>query len=571
MAPTNHPLRLRWAIASLTAALFIACLTYWLAERQGMAQEMETARTDLAMRQALITSEIARFRLLPIALADDRDVAAALDGSQSARDALNRKLEALVTATGAPIIYVIGPDGKAIAASNWRSPQSFVGTDYGKRRYVRDAQALGAASHFAMGTVSRKPGLFIAQRTAKKGVVAIKLEFDRIEAAWAKGEDASFVTDPNGIVLVSSRPQWRFFLTMPLSKTTLASFDAEAMLAPLAPRFVPISQHGNRAMLDGGPIVMVQAPLAQPGWSITLLRPVDKALNFARTAAALVAALVLGMAIIGWMWIERGRERRTRTGELEQAVADRTADLRREMEERATLEARAADLREGLRQANRLATLGQITASVAHETAQPVAAIRTYADTSRMLLDRGESEMVQKNLSAIARLADRIGSVTSELRGFSRRGATDLVPVAVSEVMEGALLILKEQLKGIAMTLPEGDAMVDGGKVRLEQVLVNLLQNAAQALRNTPRPAIRLRLNATDRELTLSICDNGPGIPDDVKPQLFTPFVTSRPDGLGLGLVISQDIMADAGGMLRYVDRPDAPGACFEMTMRAAT
>jgi len=549
----------------------MAAITYWLTERQGVAQEMEAARTDLAMRQALITSEIARFRLLPIALADDRDVAAALNGSLSARDALNRKLEALVTATGAPIIYVIGQDGQAIAASNWRSPQSFVGTDYSKRRYVRDALAFGAASHFAMGTVSRKPGLFIAQRAAQRGVVTIKLEFDRIEAAWAKGEDASFVTDHNGIVLVSSRPQWRFFLTRPLSKATLASFDTEAMLAPLAPRFVPIRQHGNRAMLDGVPMVMVQAPLAQPGWSLTLLRPVDKAIMFARTAAALAAALVLGMAIIGWMWIERGRERRTRTEELEQAVADRTADLRREMEERATLEARAADLREGLRQANRLATLGQITASVAHETAQPVAAIRTYADTSRLLLDRGESETVHKNLSAIARLADRIGSVTSELRGFSRRGATDLAPVAVSEVIEGAMLILKEQLKGIVMTLPEQDGMVEGGKVRLEQVLVNLLQNAAQALRNTPKPQIMLRLNATDRDLTLAIADNGPGIPDNVKTQLFTPFVTSRADGLGLGLVISQDIMADAGGMLRYVDRPGAPGACFEMTMRPAT
>jgi two-component system C4-dicarboxylate transport sensor histidine kinase DctB len=203
-------------------------------------------------------------------------------------------------------------------------------------------------------------------------------------------------------------------------------------------------------------------------------------------------------------------------------VADRTADLRREMDERAALEARAADLREGLRQANRLAALGQITASVAHETAQPVAAIRTYAETSRILLERGDNQTLAKNLSAIARLADRIGTVTSELRGFSRRGAPDLQPAPVSEVIEGALLILKEQLKGIAITQPFADYKVEGGKVRLEQVLVNLLQNAAQALRDNPMPAITLHLSVDDDTVTLAVCDNGPGIADDVKQRLFT-------------------------------------------------
>jgi two-component system C4-dicarboxylate transport sensor histidine kinase DctB len=136
------------------------------------------------------------------------------------------------------------------------------------------------------------------------------------------------------------------------------------------------------------------------------------------------------------------------------------------MSERAASEARAADLREGLRQANRLATLGQVTASVAHETAQPVAAIRTYAETSRVLLDRGDMAAVEKNLATIGRLADRIGLVTSELRGFSRRGARDRAPVAVSAVIEGALLILKEQLKGVHLILPEEEstALVAGAR-----------------------------------------------------------------------------------------------------------
>jgi two-component system C4-dicarboxylate transport sensor histidine kinase DctB len=381
-------------MASLLAALLIAALAYVVTERRGMAQEMATARTDLAMRQALITSEIARFRLLPIALADDRDVTSALAGNLGARDALNRKLEALVTATGAPIIYVIGQDGKAIAASNWRSPQSFVGADYSARRYFRDALKMGGASHFAMGTVSHRPGLYIAQRTAQGG---------SWPSSW--NSTGSKRLGPRGWRHIRYRKKrycagfqpsgMAFFLTRPFQRPFKPTLTMKRCF-PLPSRFVPISLDGTRTTWLGNPIVMLRAPLAQAGWSITLMRPVGRAILFAWIAAIITAALVLGMAIIGWMWMERGRERAARTEELEQAVADRTADLRREMDERAALEARAADLREGLRQANRLAALGQITASVAHETAQPVAAIRTYAETSRILLERGDNQTWQR-------------------------------------------------------------------------------------------------------------------------------------------------------------------------------
>lgn len=565
-------LRLRWAISGLLAAIIVAGLTFYAVQRRGLAQETATARTDIQLRAALIASEMARFRLLPMALVDDRDVVAAVNGDARARAALSRKLEGLVAVTGARTIYVVGKDGKAIAASNWRSPQSFVGSDYSTRRYVRDALANGGASHFAMGSVSRRPGLYVARRTAAGGVVVIKLEFDRIEAAWTRAEGITFVSDRNGIVLVSSRPEWRFFLTRPIPDTVFDTFLAQAMLPAQTSHRVPVRFSGERALVDGRAMIAVGTPLPQPGWHITLLRPIGATVTFARVAAALAGVLILGLAMIGWMRHERGIERARRTKELERAVADSTADLRREMDERAASEARAADLREGLRQANRLATLGQITASVAHETAQPVAAIRAYADTSRALLDRGDVATVETNLAAIARLADRIGSVTSELRGFSRRVTHDVAPVAVGAVIEGALLILKEQLKHIQLIMPaHGSAvLVGGGKVKLEQVLVNLLQNAAEALKATHEPTIQLQLREMQDEVVLAVMDNGPGISGELQERLFTPFVTSRPEGLGLGLVISQDIMTDAGGGLRLVSPHNSAGAIFEMTMRRA-
>jgi two-component system C4-dicarboxylate transport sensor histidine kinase DctB len=240
------------------------------------------------------------------------------------------------------------------------------------------------------------------------------------------------------------------------------------------------------------------------------------------------------------------------------------------MGERAALEARAADLREGLRQANRLAALGQITASVAHETAQPVAAIRTYAATSEQLLDRGALDDVRDNLRAIARLTERIGTVTAELRGFARKGTGAIQPVPLLDVVDGARLILKERLSRVAVSLPSipPDLIVLAGRVRLEQVIVNVLQNATEAIAGRADPAIHIALSSTDATITLRIADNGPGIAPDVAARLFTPFVTSRPTGLGLGLVIAQDIMVDLGGALRLV--PGAGGACFEIEMRRA-
>ncbi len=272
----------------------------------------------------------------------------------------------------------------------------------------------------------------------------------------------------------------------------------------------------------------------------------------------------------GWTLRERGRRRTERTLALESAVAARTADLSREIEERAAAEARADDLREGLRQANRLAALGQITASVAHETAQPVAAIRNYAASGELLLDRGDVEAVRGNLHAIGRLTERIGSVTSELRGFARKRTGAIGPVPLSEVVEGARLILKERLARVALSLPviPPDLLVIAGRVRLEQVLVNLLQNATEALADSPAPRIDLTLTVEADTVRLHVADNGPGIAPEVADRIFTPFVTSRPSGLGLGLVISQDIMTDLDGALRLI--PSASGATFEIALRRA-
>ncbi|WP_298197776.1 ATP-binding protein [Novosphingobium sp.] len=564
-------------VVALACALAVGLIAGEVTRRVALARFEARAMADARLRQALMASEIARFRLLPRVLADDRDVVAAVVRPEpGAVQRLNLKLEVLARELGAPVIYVIARDGTTLGASNWRQPNSFVGQAYGFRPYFRDALRHGAGEQFALGSVSRKPGLYLATRTPHDGVVVVKLEFDLIESQWRDAEGITYVTDRNGVILVSSRPRWRFAATRPLSERVRRAEEQTSGVSAIAR--VPYRVSAPREIvpdLDSRPyLVSTTAPDAA-GWQVNLALPlqptVSSAVRMAQAGAGLIALVLLGTAVI---LVERARQRRTRTAQLEAAVAERTAALRSEIAERASAEARAAQLREGLRQANRLATLGQVTASVAHETAQPVAAIRSYAATSALLLDRGDAEGVRTNLAAIARLADRIGAVTAHLRGFARKGAGGAGAVPLDAVIEGARLILKEKLSAIDFRVDcaEPGLLVRGERVRLEQVVVNLIQNAAEAVAEVADPLIRLTIAADPREVRLRLQDNGPGIDAGIAPQLFMPFVTSRPSGLGLGLVIARDIVEEFGGTLAALPPADGPGgACFEIMLVRAS
>lgn len=561
----------RFAIAAgLMCALLVAIGAGEAARRIALQRFGAQLTADVSLRQALLLSEVARYRLLPRALADDRDVVAALEAPQSrAADRLNRKLEQLAGEVRAPVIYVIGNDGTTVGSSNWRDPDSFVGKDYSFRPYFRDALRNGEGEQFALGTVSRKPGLYLATRAARLGVVVVKLEFDAIEAQWRRAQGITFVTDGNGVILVSSRPDWRFAATQALSTSTRRSEEQTSGVSAIAP--MPFARKPGGLIVPKGTaqtFLLGATPPDAARWHVNLALPlepnVDPAVRSAQFVAGLVALILVGIIAF---FIERNRQRNTRTALLEAAVAERTAELRNEMAERETAEQRAAQLRDGLRQANRLATLGQVTASVAHETAQPVAAIRNYAASSAVLLDRGDHAEVRSNLATISRLADRIGTVTAHLRGFARKGSGEIGPVSLDEVIEGASLILREQLARIALDRPAAATgrIVQGERVRLEQVMVNLLQNAIEALHNVPDPRIAIAIAVEPKCVVIDVADNGPGVDPAIAPALFTPFATSRTTGLGLGLVIARDIVEEFGGRLSL--EPGGSGACFRVVL----
>ncbi|MGV8955182.1 MAG: sensor histidine kinase [Cypionkella sp.] len=592
--PPTRPWRL-FAVFWLTIAILATVVSGELARRDAQASATRQATVASALHAAVLRSELERHESLPLVLSQDPDLAQLLTGrDEGSVDRLNRKLETLANDVRAAAIYAVDADGRTLAASNWRLPTSFVGSDYRFRPYFYEAMRDGQASFFALGTVSRRPGLYLSRRIddgagRALGVIVAKVEFDALEDGWRASGEPTYVTDKDGVVVVTTVPNWRFRTVEPASTDLRRRLAATQTAGQTSPRILPFDVRDRetvRISTDVAPDLYAVAfdPIAEMEWTLTLLSPagegISRAVSGARWLAIVSVALLAALSGI----VLRRRQRfaslaleteRARI-ELERQIDMRTAELRStndlliiEIAERRRLETVRQDLQDDLIQASKLATLGQIAAGVAHEINQPIAAIRTHADSAGILLRRNDSAGALHSLANIDRLTERVGVITDELRAFSRKSRSETVAVSVDEAIDGALLLVAGRLdeRGIALkrpTLPEGLA-VRAEHNRLEQVVLNLLQNSIDALDGIADPAITLDVGVEMRQVVLRIADNGPGVPPSIQERLFTPFTTSKRDGMGLGLVISRDIVAAFGGELSL--EPTPQGTCFAIRL----
>ncbi|MEH3046339.1 sensor histidine kinase [Sphingomonas adhaesiva] len=536
------------ALVVLGAALYGAQRVATARAIDGVSQR---ARASAILLASSFRRELDKFRLVPVVLADDREARDALATRDPARlAALNRKLEVLSTQTGAANVYLLDAQGRAVATSNWRRPESFLGDDYAYRGYYRDAIRTGVAQQFALGQRSRMPGLYISKRVddgagRALGVFVVKVDFRSLEREWRRTADAAFVTDARGIILVTAQPAWRFQTIRPLSSREREQARRSLEYGAVALAENPLFAHG--AVAATGRAAFVEAVEPIRGWRVHVLVPTAAAVAGALAVARLALA-ILAMAAVGLYLLWRWRRRRE---------AARVA---------AAANARLAALRHQLVQANKLATLGQVTSGVGHEINQPVAAIAAYAHNARLLIERGRAEEATEAIAHIVALTQRIGVITRELRGFARRASGTVEPVAVAEVFDGVRLLLRDRLQALRATFMTAgaEAAVRGERVRLEQVMVNLVQNALDAGART----VTATVDARGDRVRITVADDGPGIDPAMRDALFQPFRTSKADGLGLGLVIAHDIVADLGGTLSLGEA--AMGATFVIDLERA-
>lgn len=541
------------------------------------------ARNRLALYGTTLQGALERFSYLPGLMAHQPLVRTALADEADAFTAqVNDYLALVAERSGAEAIFLTDDRGVTVAASNHAGEDSFLGHHYAFRPYFRDAMAGGQGEFFAIGSTTGRPGYFISAAvrgsdgTGPLGVLALKVSLESLQESWRRAGEQVLLTDANGVVILSSRPEWRYRRIAELASPALEEIRAqrqfmEESLAQLGERLpdgsLRIGEPGER-FLD------MPLELATLGWTMHYLVPVQPLHVSARNALLAASGATLALLLLG-LWL---RERRKR-----QQLREREARIVREANERleARVEERTRELREAqaeLVQAGKLAALGTMAAGIAHELNQPLSGIRTYAANGERLLGLARHEAAGDNFRRIQALCERQDALIRQLKLFARRGG-GREPVDLIGRIDFVLDLLAERLaeQGVTPTLDLPDGVprtalrVVGDAVRVEQLLTNLVGNALDALRGVDSPRLEIALALEGRQLVLTVADSGPGIEEAALARLFDPFYTTKAvgDGLGLGLFISYGIVQDLGGRIAAGNRPGG-GAWFQVTLPAA-
>ncbi|MBB4841507.1 two-component system C4-dicarboxylate transport sensor histidine kinase DctB [Paucibacter oligotrophus] len=602
-------------LASLTLVLMALglALGHRLSERAGMEQLAAVAAERLELYAASLEAQLARYDYLPSLIAIDQDMMAVLNAPQDAalRQRSSRKLARINVRAGLGLIFIIDAQNRVVASSADYPAKSGAPADALMQRLGTHISS-GAGQFFAADASNGSIDYFLIQSLQREGRdlgrVVAKLNLAPLEAIWvdqglrSQGERL-LVVDSHDVVIMSSVPEWKYHLlghSRPeLRQELLASGRyAGPMLAGLG-----IAIEG--LVRSETSLVQVQDPVAEgsakPGARhlllaqeravvplalrlVTLSDP-SEVWRHARYAAWGGAAVgtSIGLVALYLAFRRRAVQQLFRASEalqrahaeLERQVSERTHELRGTNEELKHQISQRLKAEDELIQAGKLAVLGQMSAGLAHEINQPLTAMRALSRNSLLLLEKGRGATVAENLRAIDAMVERMGSITRQLKSFARKAEAAQAPVSLLAAIKGARLLLEHRIQAEQIQLHiEVDeslrVLCDGN--RLEQVLVNLLGNALDAMQAGSAKQLRLSTERTGTRLTVRISDSGAGIPAALLPRLFEPFFTTKPagQGLGLGLVISSKIVHEFGGHLRArPNPPPATGMTFEFDLEA--
>jgi two-component system, NtrC family, C4-dicarboxylate transport sensor histidine kinase DctB len=580
--------RPRWRNLALLALLLAPLL--WplqkLAERYYRNELTEQNRQTLDLYVANLLGTLNRYEVLPRILGDLPALRAVLQqDSPQVRDNANRLLKRLRNQTGADVIYLMATDGNTLAASNWDEEDSFVDRNFAFRPYFRQAMEGRLGRFFGLGTTSGKRGYYFgaAVRDGDQvlGVLVVKVDLDHTETLWGSTPEQLLVTDNFGVVILTSRPDWRFRATRGLGVDEREQIAFDQPYPTLYPQDLTLN-------IDAW--LIQSRELKETGWTVRILAPVSLVERPVRTVVAIGAATLLALLLWLGLLMQRRRHFLERLAldsqarqQLEQRVLERTRDLEAlnsrlkvEVLEREQAQQELVRAQDELLQAGKLSALGTMSASISHELNQPLAAIRSYADNARVLLDHERVDEARDNLRLISELTARMASIIAHLRAFARRDQHAPERVALQPALDDALALLakRRQAMGVELIrdLPEATLWVQAGETRLRQILANLLANALDALGERPQPRrIWLRAELEGDGVLLTLRDNGPGFSAEALQRAREPFFTTKTStqGLGLGLAICDTLTRALGGELRMSNHAEG-GAQLGLFLRSA-
>jgi len=560
-----------------------------IATLNSLRDGQDRAETTLRQTVNALDSHLRRFEALPALLVQEDDIKVLLSRPEGPLliAAINRWLTETNRLIESSDLYLIDRNGDTIAASNHDRPDSFIGQNFSYRPYFTVARDGGQGRYFALGTTSGVRGYYFASPVRDgagqvQGVLALKIGVDEIEAGWSARDYRILVTDPEGVIFMSTDPGWLYRGLLPLGPDRLERLAATRRYSgsELVELEVATSLSGEVALMrladgQGSPreYISTESDMPRAGWTARVLLDTAPIRAQARLAVMAFALLLLVGLLLAWTVIQR----RIRLAERLAIQASAQADLERQVVERTVDLTRANEdlhrMQADLVQAGKLAALGRMSAALSHEINQPLAAARNYADSAGLLIDRGDLPRAKENIGLILTLIDRMATIARHLRNVARKPNEPLKEVHIAKVVEDALAIAKGRLDAagalVTLDLPADLPLVRGGPVRLQQVIVNVLSNAADAVEGLEDRRIGVTAAARGDEVTLSIRDHGPGVAPAIADRIFDPFFTTKQvgSGLGLGLSISYNIMKDFDGDLRVDNHPEG-GAVFSIVLR---
>ena len=560
----------------------------YLAERYYREELLSQNRQTLDLYVANLLGTLRRYEVLPQILGDLPALRAVLEQPEDSRavSAANHLLQRIERETGADVIYLMNSDGLTLAASNWNRADSFVAGNFAFRPYFREALMGKLGRFFGLGTTSGKRGFYFAypiQRNGhSEGVMVVKVDLNHTETLWGITPEQLMVTDSHGVVILTSRADWRFRATRPLSAIDRAAISANQPYPTREP--APLS-------LDERAWLRQSREIREIGWTVNILAPIRLIDRPVRTAQAVGAGALVVLLLLLSIVIQRRRHYLERIAldsraraELEQRVAERTQDLellnsrlKQEVLEREHAQQELVRAQDELVQAGKLSALGTMSASISHELNQPLAAIRSYAENASTLLDHQRPEDARSNLKLISEITERMASIIAHLRAFARRDRHAPERVALQPALDDALALHAKRRRAMEVELirdlPDATLWVQAGETRLRQVLSNLLSNALDALSDKAVPRrINISAQVAHDHVDLHLRDNGAGFSEQALARAREPFFTTKTSaqGLGLGLAICDTLMRALGGELLLGNHPEG-GALITVRLQLAS
>ncbi len=560
----------RWRSLVILALLLAPLLwpLQYFAERYYSEQLAEQNRQTLDLYVANLLGTLRRYEELPQILGGLPVLRQALQqpGDPLLQKIANEALADIRRRTGADVIYLLQPDGTTQVASNWAQADSFVHRNFAFRPYYREAMQGRLARFFGLGTTSIKRGYYFASAVKEGsriiGVLVVKVDLEHIERLWGNSPEQLLVIDNYGVVILSSREDWRFHASRPLSAAERDEIHANIPYPVQDPKPLRLQQSAwlsqSRTLPDTGWTVSIYAPR-------TLIeRPVRSVLLIGGATLLALLLLLTLLTLSRRHYLDRIALEAEAKRQLEERVLERTrelenanAQLQQEVHEREQAQRELMRAQDEVVQAGKLTALGTMSASISHELNQPLAAIRSYADNARVLLDHQRTEDARGNLEQISDLTTRMASIIAHLKAYARGARRAPENVQLQPAIEDALSMVASRRRAMNVELlrdvPDAPLWVQAGETRLRQILGNLLTNALDALAEKAPPRRLWVIASQDQHgVTLTLRDNGPGFSEDALAHAHEPFFTTKTTakGLGLGLAICDNLLRALGGRL---------------------